>query len=373
MDFNTEIDRRNTNSLKWRVKDGELAMWVADMDFMASPAIRAAIAKKLDQGVFGYNCVCEEFYNSVISFYSELHSIKIARENLSFVKGVVPAISSLIKTFSGNKDGILLQSPVYGAFYRVIKSNNRRVVESPLIFNGDGYEIDFDDLKQKLKAVQMMILCNPHNPIGKVFSREDLAKIALLAREAGVIIISDEIHSDIVRSPFTPFYSVEPHSISLNSPSKAFNIASIHSAFAFGDEKLIKEAARSFNRDEICDVGAFSMEASIAAYNDSREWLKEVKKYLFEAKDYAASELKARSVLRAIDSDATYLSWIDCSKICDNSSKFCEYIRSTTGLYISKGADFGSGGEKFLRLNVATNRARLQDGINRLISSANSY
>ncbi|KAA6230244.1 pyridoxal phosphate-dependent aminotransferase [Campylobacter sp. LR291e] len=375
-DFSKLTNRLNTNSLKFNVLDNELPMWVADMDFESAPEVVKTIVDCAKSGLYGYKIVNDEFYQSIIDWWKKRHNLELKKEYICFVYGVVPAICSIIKAFSKKNDFILVQSPVYGTFYKCIKANNRKVLENPLIYKNNAYKIDFKDLEKKLKhsKTKIMILCNPHNPIGKIWQRQDLEKIATLCKKYKVLVISDEIHCDITQDSYTPFASIDNHnSITLISPSKAFNLASIHSASAFAANPHLKRKIYiAFNADKIADIGAFSVEASICAYKQE-EWLNALNEVIAKNKNYAKIYIKMHTPLKVVPSNATYLLWVDCSAICKDTTNFATFLREKTGLFISKGIDFGKNGKSFIRINIATQKERLQDGLKRLVRGVELY
>lgn len=411
-DFDTQLNRLNSNSLKWQKGAKILPMWVADMDFKIAPQIQNAMQKKLEKGVFGYEVVSDEFYQSIEKWWLEWHKLKLDRKWLAFCTGVVPAISSMVRRLTSIGEGVLIQPPVYGVFYNCIRDNGRTVVENELVYENGAYSIDFKDLEAKLASpnTTLMILCNPHNPIGKVWSKKELQKIAALCEKYAVLLISDEIHCDITSSPYTPFASINSRAITAISASKAFNLASLHASCIFtSDERLRAKITRGFNTDEIKEPASFAQTATIAAFNESKDWLKAMNAYVSANKDYATRILEANSALRIVRSEATYMLWIDCNALlkaknenlktaarnvkgaknqalkanlssidhlnaCSfNGDDLWQYLYTHAKIWISKGSSFGAGGENFFRLNVATPRATLEEGLKRLIQGTKDF
>ncbi|TQR29537.1 cystathionine beta-lyase [Campylobacter sp. MIT 99-7217] len=375
-DFDKVHDRFGTNSVKYNCSKDILPMWVADMDFQTAPQIIKAMREKIELGIFGYEKVSDEFYESVMKWWKNEHKLELEKEWLIFCKGVVPALSSMIRKFTSINEGVLIQPPVYGVFYNIIKDNARKVVENPLIYDKKGYKIDFKDLENKLKEPQttMMILCNPHNPIGKIWSKSELSKIASLCDKYGVLLVSDEIHCDISTKAFVPILSVSKRAISASSPSKAFNLASIHAAYVFApDQKLRGRIKTAFNTDEIIEPSTLSMVASIAAYKHSKPWLKALNAYIAQNIAFASEFIEKNSKLKVVLGEATYLLWVDCSAICVNADEFFSFLYKKARLYVSKGSAFGAGGQSFLRLNLALPRARLEEGLKRLVKGAKEF
>ena len=374
-DFDILTDRSGTYSYKWDVKDGELPMWVADMDFETAPAVKAAIVKRAEHGIFGYSATPCEYFEAVSVYFGRRHGFTVPTDWMVYSNGIVAAIGSVVRRLTHPDENVLIQAPVYNIFYNSIINNGRRVLSSDLVYDGEGYEIDFADLEAKLALPQtsLMILCNPHNPVGKVWSREELSRIGALCKKHGVTVLSDEIHCDIVAPgvEYTPFCSIAEYrdiSVSCVSPSKTFNLAGLQSATVIiPDAHLRHRVWRGINTEELGEPNAFAMTAGIAAFSLSDEWVDSLVSYLFEnrtrAQEYIAGEIPALRVVRA---DATYLMWIDISAISDDSVAFTERLRELTGLYLSEGREYGECGKSFVRMNLATQRQRLEDGLARL-------
>ena len=374
-DFDILTDRSGTHSYKWDVKDGELPMWVADMDFETAPAVKAAIVKRAEHGIFGYSATPCEYFEAVSDYFGRRHGFRVPTDWMVYSNGIVAAIGSVVRRLTHPDENVLIQAPVYNIFYNSIINNGRRVLSSDLVYDGEGYEIDFADLEAKLALPQtsLMILCNPHNPVGKVWSREELSRIGALCKKHGVTVLSDEIHCDIVAPgvEYTPFCSIAEYrdiSVSCVSPSKTFNLAGLQSATVIiPDAHLRHRVWRGINTEELGEPNAFAMTAGIAAFSLSDEWVDSLVSYLFEnrtrAQEYIAGEIPALRVVRA---DATYLMWIDISAISDDSVAFTERLRELTGLYLSEGREYGECGKSFVRMNLATQRQRLEDGLARL-------
>lgn len=265
--FDEPINRRNTHSLKWNVPERELPMWVADMDFQTAPEIILALQKRVAHGVFGYTIVPDEWYQAYIGWWSHRHRFQMEKAWLLFCTGVVPAISSTVRKLTTVGENILVLTPVYNIFFNSILNNGRLVLESPLKYDGESYQVDFDDLERKLAQPQttMMILCNPHNPVGKVWSRETLEQIGELCWEHHVIVISDEIHCDLTapRCEYVPFTSVSEkcreNSVTCIAPTKAFNLAGLQTAAVMiPNETLRHKVNRAINTDEVAEPNAFA-------------------------------------------------------------------------------------------------------------------
>ena len=368
-DFEGVVERSNTNSLKWDLFDDDLPMWVADMDFKVAPAIEKAILKRANHPVYGYTIVPDELFDAYINWWDRRYGLVMSREDMAYSMGVMPSISSMIRCLTDVGDEILIQSPVYHVFFYVIEDNNRKVLENELVYEDGKYSIDFDDLDEKLSRVKMMILCNPHNPIGKIWSEDDLNRIGELCRKHDVILISDEIHCDLTDpdvkyNPFEPSANV----IRCLSPSKSFNIAGFQSSIVHTtNRELLEKIKAQMHVDNSDSCNVFATAAVIAAYNDSEEWLEELREVLYENKqivrDYLACELP---IIKLVECDATYLLWLDCSTLKVPSKVLIGFLRTNQGLFLSAGVDFGQNGDNFLRLNIACPQKLLKDGLGRL-------
>ena len=382
--FDKLTDRSGTLSYKWDVKPGELPMWVADMDFEVAPPIKRAITDRAEHGIFGYTMIPDKFFSAVSEYWGRRHGYKIPTEHMIYSNGVVAAISSIVRKLTTPAENVLIQAPVYNIFYNSIINNGRNVLSSDLVYDGAEYHIDFDDLEEKLARPQtsLMILCNPHNPVGRVWTREELERIGDMCHKHGVTVLSDEIHCDITnphKPGYTPFASVNELcrriSVTAIASSKTFNIAGLQSACLFAEDPVIRHKVwRGVNTDEVGEPNAFSMCANIAAFTECDEWVDEMLEYVFENKrvacDFINNEING---MKANLSEATYLLWIDISGVASDSVDFCEKLRESTGLYLSDGAEYGEPGRSFVRMNLAAPRSRVLDGLERLKRGAEGY
>ena len=381
-DFDTLVSREGTNSSKWRMKGDILPMWVADMDFKAAPEILSVLQKRLDNGVFGYSFIPKEWNEAIKSWWQRRHNVSLENEWMCFCTGVIPAISTAIRRFSSPGDQILVQAPVYHVFFNCIKNNGREILSNDLVYKNGSYEIDFDDLEAKLAQplTTMMLLCNPHNPIGKIWDKETLKKIGELCYKHDVLVISDEIHCDITDPGlnYVPFISVSDecknNSITCISPTKAFNIAGLQSsAVVTPNEKIRSRLNAAINYDEVGEANAFAIIAAIAAFNEGEAWLDELREYLFENKKVVANFIKEQNLpVKLLPSSATYLLWLDCSAFCEDSSEFMNFLRDKAGLWLNDGNAY-RGDRFFLRMNIATQRKRVLEGLKRLQNGINLY
>ena len=382
-DFDTPVDRRNTYSLKWDVKENELPMWVADMDFQTAPEVREAIQKRAAHGVFGYSIVPEEWYQAYIQWWERRHGFRMDAEWLIFCTGVVPAISSIVRKLTTPAEKVLVLTPVYNIFFNSILNNGRQVLESRLQYDGESYSIDYADLEAKLADPQtsMLIFCNPHNPVGKIWQAEELRKVGELCRKHHVVVVSDEIHCDLTEPGlgYVPFASVSEdcrdNSITCIAPTKAFNLAGMQTAAVCVPDPVLRHKVwRGLNTDEVAEPNAFAIQAAVAAFTRGGAWLDELRCYLHENKVWTTQYIqKEIPQLKVVASQATYLMWLDCSRLTDSSEELADVIRESTGLYLSEGGQYGGDGTNFLRLNVACPRSVLEDGLNRLKKGVEAY
>ena len=382
-DFDKPVNRRDTHSMKWDVKEHELPMWVADMDFQTAPEIQAAIQERAAHGVFGYSVVPEEWYQAYMGWWERRHGFSMEKEWLVFCTGVVPAISSMVRKLTTMGENVLVQTPVYNIFFNSIVNNGRNVIENPLRYDENGYQMDFEDLERKLSDPQttLMILCNPHNPVGRIWSREELEQVGELCRKYHVTVISDEIHCDLT-SPgkeYIPFASVSEscrnHSITCIAPTKAFNLAGLQTAaVAVPNPNLRHKVWRGLNTDEVAEPNSFAVEAAVVAFTKGDAWLDALRAYIQENKNHVENFLKKEvPQIRPVPSEATYLLWMDCRKMKGCATEFTQYLREHKGLYLSEGRQYGESGKFFIRMNIACPRSRLEDGIKRLVDGILSY
>ena len=382
-DFDKLTDRSGTLSYKWDVAEGELPMWVADMDFEVAPPIKEAIVGRAEHGIFGYSATPCEFFEAISAYWERRHGYRIPTEHMIYSNGVVAAISSIVRKLTTPAENVLIQAPVYNIFYNSILNNGRNVISSDLVYENGEYSIDFEDLESKLALPQtsLMILCNPHNPVGRIWTEDELCRIGELCQKHGVTVLSDEIHCDVTvpGKCYVPFASVNEIcrriSVTCIAASKTFNIAGLQSACVFAEDPVLRHKVwRGINTDEVGEPNAFSMVANIAAYTSCDDWVDEMLEYVFENKRIACEYVNSHiDGMSATLSEATYLLWIDISGVADDSVDFCEKLRSYTGLYLSDGAEYGESGRRFVRMNLATQRSRVLDGLERLRKGAEMY
>lgn len=382
-DFDKTIDRRATNSYKWdSAPEGVLPMWVADMDFRTAPAIIDALQKRVAHGIFGYTRVPDAYYDAVTSWFSRRHGWNIDREWIIYTSGVVPAVSAVIKALTVPGDKVIVQTPVYNCFFSSIRNNGCEIVSNPLRRTADTYEMDFDALERCAAdpRAKVMLLCNPHNPAGRVWTPDELTRLGNICLRNGVTVVADEIHCELVYQGFkyTPFASLSDaflhRSVTCVSPSKAFNIAGLQIAniVAF-DNDLRSRIDKAININEVCDVNPFGVAATIAAYNEGEEWLCQLLDYLhgnYEAMaEFCRRELPEFSIARL---EGTYLVWMDCSSLGMSSDALEHALLEDARLWLNAGTMYGAEGEGYMRWNIACPRSVMLDGLNRFLNFVRS-
>lgn len=382
-DFDKTIDRRATNSYKWdSAPEGVLPMWVADMDFRTAPAIIDALQKRVAHGIFGYTRVPDAYYDAVTSWFSRRHGWDIDREWIIYTSGVVPAVSAVIKALTVPGDKVIVQTPVYNCFFSSIRNNGCEIVSNPLRRTADTYEMDFDALERCAAdpRAKVMLLCNPHNPAGRVWTPDELTRLGNICLRNGVTVVADEIHCELVYQGFkyTPFESLSDaflhRSVTCLSPSKAFNIAGLQIAniVAF-DNDLRSRIDKAININEVCDVNPFGVAATIAAYNEGEEWLNQLVDYLhgnYEAMaEFCRRELPEFPITRL---EGTYLVWMDCSCLGMPSDALEHALLDDARLWLNAGTMYGAEGEGYMRWNIACPRSVMLDGLNRFLNFVRS-
>lgn len=382
-DFDKIYNRRNTGSLKWDIPDNEIPLWVADMDFQTAPAVVAAIEKRAKAGIFGYNIVPDAWYEAICNWWSRRHNINLQKDWLIFCTGVIPAITSSVKRVTNVGENVLVQTPVYDIFFHSIENTGRHVVENKLVYEAGVYNIDFEALETQLSdpLTTMMLLCNPQNPGGRIWTKEELGRIGELCSKYHVTVLSDEIHCDITEPGigYIPFASVSAEcaemSITCISATKAFNIAGIQTAAVIiPNENLRKKIEKGLNSDEVAEPNSFATDAVIAAFNEGEEWLDQLRAYLWENRKFVEDYIKNNiPALTPVKSQATYLMWLDCSRITANTDRLEDYLRKNNGVYLSCGSQYRGNGANFLRLNLACPRSILEEGISRLKEGIEGY
>lgn len=383
-DFDKITPRRGTNSYKWDSADNGdvLPMWVADMDFQTAPCIKEALKKRVEHGIFGYTKVPEEYYDSVISWFKRKHQWEIKRDWFVYTSGVVPAISAVIKALAKEGDKIITLTPVYNCFFSSIRNNGCRLDSCALIYENNSFRIDFDDLERRASDPEatVMLLCNPHNPSGRVWTKEELQRIGNICMRNNVTVVSDEIHCELVHPGFryTPFASVsdefQKKCVTCVSPSKAFNIAGLQIAnIIVEDEDMRQRIDKAININEVCDVNPFGVIATMEAYNNGEEWLTQLlayihKNYLF-FKEYCEKNLPQFPVAPL---EGTYLAWMDCRCLGRASERLEEDLLAKARLWLNAGSMYGKEGEGFMRWNLACPQQLVEEGLRRFCGYINT-
>ena len=387
-DFSRPTDRRGTDSYKWdsAPEADIIPLWVADMDFETFPGITEVLQRRVAHGIFGYTRVPETYYEAVCRWFEKRHGWHINREDIIYTSGVVPAVSAVIKALTLPGDQVIVQGPVYNCFFSSIRNNGCEMVSNSLIYNKEElrYEINFDDLERKLahERVRLMLICNPHNPGGRVWTRDELTRMAELCRKYGVRVVSDEIHCELTLydNEYVPFGSLPDElsrgSITCCSPSKAFNIAGLQIAnIVCRDAEVRNRIDRAININEVCDVNPFGVIALQAAYSDEGyEWLTQLRAYISANYDLLcerfARELPKCKVMRM---EGTYLAWIDCSELHIPSDEIEEMLMHENKVWVNAGSMYGAEGAAFIRINMACTSELLNEGITRIVNGLGAY
>lgn len=377
--FDEIIPRRGSNSYKWdTTKEDVLPMWVADMDFRAAPTIIEALQKRVEHGIFGYTKVPPQYYEAVVNWFERRHNWQIRKDWIVYTSGVVPAISAIIKALTVPGDCVLVQTPVYNCFFSSIANNDCGVVTNPLININGKYFIDFDDLERKTSdpKVKLMILCNPHNPVGRVWTKDELMRIGKICLKNRVTVVADEIHCELVYPghTYTPFGSLSKelliNSITCISPSKAFNLAGLQIANIISANVFMRiRVEKAININEVCDVNPFGVEALIAAYNNGEQWLEALKLYLLNNRNYLKAYFEEHlPQLTVTMAEGSYLIWVDCRALGMSSKEIVNLLLEKAHILVSEGSIYGESGENFIRINIACPKGLLVDGLERLRS-----
>lgn len=382
-DFSRPTERRGTYSYKWdsAPETDIIPLWVADMDFETFPGITEALQRRVAHGIFGYTRVPEAYYEAVCNWFGKHHGWHINREDIIYTSGVVPAVSAVIKALTLPGDQVIVQGPVYNCFFSSIRNNGCETVSNSLIYNKEElrYEIDFDDLERKLahERARLMLICNPHNPGGRVWTRDELTRMAELCHKYGVRVVSDEIHCELTLydNEYVPFGSLPDElshgSITCCSPSKAFNTAGLQIAnIVCRDAEVRNRIDRAININEVCDVNPFGVIALQAAYSDEGyEWLTQLRAYISSNYDLLrerfARELPKCKVMRM---EGTYLAWIDCSELHISSDEIEEMLMHENKVWVNAGSMYGTEGAAFIRINMACTSELLNEGITRIVN-----
>ena len=378
-DFDEIVNRRGTNSVKWdeAKEEGVIPMWVADMDFKAAPCILEALKKRVDHGVFGYTIVPDSYYESIISWFERRHQWHIERDWIIYTSGVVPAISAIIKALTEPGDKVLVQTPVYNCFFSSIRNNGCTTAENVLVRKGNSYEIDFDDFERQAadEKTKVFLLCNPHNPAGRVWTPEELSRMNDICLRHGVKVIADEIHCELVMlgHVFTPFAAVskacQDNCITTNSPTKSFNIAGLQIAnIITSNAEDRQKIDRAININEVCDVNPFGVIALQAAYNEGEDWIDQLNVYLWE--NYQALKTFFKDnlpQLEVIDLEGTYLVWVNVRTTGMTGNELTDKLLKEGKVFVNRGTMYGkTTGADYIRINIAMPRSLMLEGLKRM-------
>lgn len=377
--FDEIIPRRHTNSVKWdeATQDDIIPLWVADMDFRVLPQITDALRQRVDHGVFGYTHVPDSYYESVIRWFKDRHGLQgVKQSDIIYTSGVVPAISAIVRGLTLPGDKVLVQTPVYNCFFSSIRNQGCIVEENHLIYQDNTYVVDWDDFEKKCadSRVRIFLLCNPHNPAGRVWKKEELLRMGEICRKHNVFVISDEIHCELVMpgNEYTPFASLSDdflnNSATCVAPTKAFNIAGLQIANIIVKDRMKRERIdRAINIHEVCDVNPFGVVATEAAYTEEgAEWLRQLNTYLFANYQFLCDFFsKHFPSLEVVKLEGTYLVWVDCSSLGKSSTEIVNNLYRH-GVWMNDGAIYGENKGSFIRINIACPRKILEEGLLRM-------
>ncbi|MCR4916047.1 MAG: pyridoxal phosphate-dependent aminotransferase [Prevotella sp.] len=373
--FEEIIERRGTNCVKWDESPSPetIPLWVADMDFRVAPAIQEALQRRVEHGVFGYNIVPESYYQAVISWFQRRHQWTISREDILYTTAVVPAMSVVIKALTRPGEKVLILSPAYNCFFSSIRNNGCEVLESPLKRVDDTFEVDWQDFEAKCadEKTTLFLLCNPHNPCGRVWKHEELQRMSDICRQHGVAVVSDEIHCELVMPghTFVPFGTVTDECVVMNSPSKSFNTAGLQIAnIITANATWRRRIDRAININEVCDVNPFGIVALQAAYNESEDWIDELNEYLWgnylALCQFFAEHLPQFTVCKL---EGTYLPWVDVSALGIPVDQLCDRLLTEGKVWVNPGTMYGpETGKGYIRINIACPRSQLMEGLRRI-------
>lgn len=384
--FEEIINRKGSSSVKWDLtktvfgRDDVLPMWVADMDFLPPEAVLEALGNRLKHGIFGYTFVGDETAASIKDWVHKRHGWEIDTTWLQYSPGVVPAISTIIQALTDPRDKVLVQSPVYTPFFSLVEDNDREIVNTRLEYHEGRYSIDFHAFEESLKTgVKLFLLCNPHNPSGRVWKKEELIKMAELCHKYNVLIVSDEIHSDLVYKHYThiPLASLDDTfrdmTITCIAPSKTFNLAGLQASAMITPNAEIREKIAGIHKKQgFFTLNTFGIIGMETAYRHGEQWLEEILNYLQEnvtvTKEFIEEHLPQ---LQVVEAEGTYLLWIDCTKLNLSDDELKSRLLEKGKLALEPGTKYGPGGEGFVRMNIACPRETLMDGLERLKTALN--
>jgi len=385
--FDEVYDRRNTRSMKWDAIESVfssnevLPMWVADMDFKPPQAVNDAIIKRAEHGIYGYTFIDEDVKNTIVNWQKERHHWDIKQDWLSFTPSVVFSLHMAVQALTEPDDKILIQTPVYTPFYSVIEEHGREVVKNPLVYEDKYYTIDFDDFEEKLKSgVKAFILCSPHNPVGRVWKKDELEEMARLCLKYDVLIISDEIHSDLLFPGQThiPMASlseeISEQTVTCMAPSKTFNLAGLQVSYIITQNTDKRQKIENMmSKQGINGLNTMANTALEAAYTHGASWVDELREVLKGNLDYVTEMLETHTdTLKVIRSEGTYLVWIDCSALGMSSKDLNQFMIHEAKIGLNAGVNYGEEGDQFMRMNIACPKSTVEEGVNRIIQAVQS-
>ncbi|KAB8131820.1 putative C-S lyase [Gracilibacillus oryzae] len=381
--FEQIIDRKNTRAAKWDLvkqlygSEDVLPMWVADMDFQIPPAVSNALSERAKHGIFGYTLTDKTFSQSVVDWINYKHKWSIKSDWLLYSPGVITTLHMAIQALTEKGDKVLIQTPVYPPFFQIVKTHERQLIENELLLTNGKYEIDFRDMEEKFKqGVKAFILCNPHNPVGRVWTKDELEKIIALCKKYNVLILADEIHADLVYEPnkHIPIASLDEeilqHSITCMSPTKTFNLAGLQASYVVTANKTIrKEMEEMFHKQGIHGVNTLGITALEAAYNDGRQWLTQLMEQLKTNLDHVIEIFDNRTDVNVIRPEGTYLIWLDFRSLNMSHEELKKFLQKDAKIGLNDGVSFGEKGTGFMRMNIATPLALVKDGVERITTA----
>ena len=380
-DFDETIERRNTNSIKYGMAAfGKLPeaipLWVADMDFKTAPCIINALQERCDHGIFGYSGIDDEYKETVSKWFAARHDWSIEHDWLVLAPGVVTAIYTAVRAFTSPGEAIIINQPVYGPFASSVEQSGRKLVVNELVYDNETYMIDFDDFEAKIKQenVKMFILCNPHNPVGRVWAEEELEKLGEICLKHGVLVVSDEIHQDFVYDghKHLVFANLNPNfadiAITCTAPTKTFNIAGLSVSNILITNKDLRATFKSeYSKSGLSQIGIMGIVACQAAYSGGADWLDQLNRYIWGNITYIDNFLKERiPCVKCVRTEGTFLVWLDFKDLGLSDAELDELISNKAQLWLNTGISFGAGGSGFMRLNAGTTRSTLHMAMERL-------
>lgn len=373
------VSRKGTHTVKWDESkkkfgtDDLLPLWVADMDLASPKCVQEAMKKRASHPLYGYTIYPESYYEAIQNWMKNRFFWQIEKEWIVPCYGVVPSLNFTLSAFSEEGDGIIVQTPIYPPFVSSIKHKNRKVLDNTLVYENGSYHIDFEDFSQKAKEAKLFLLCSPHNPTGRVWSTEELKNLIDICIDNDVLIISDEIHADIVyekmHHSIGSFEKIMHHCVILNAPSKTFNIAGLNTSYAIIPDARLRHAySHEQNRSGITNGNPFGIEALISAYHEGVPWLESLKEHLMSNITYVKTFLQEHNIpIQPVPTEATFLMWLDCKGMGMSHEQLLDFFFYKAKLGLNDGLSFGDAGAGFMRLNVGTSKEVLKEAMKRLL------